>query len=260
MLGSISWVTVGVIFLVVFFGGLVKGIAGFGYAIVGTVLLTTVLKPSTAVVIMILPMLIANVSLVFEFSWADFKACLSRFWLYLGAAVGGSVLGMALLQFVPQSLFAFLLGGVTLGYVVVKQPWIQLPSGWFETWCLHSGVLPQGSLGLISGVVFGASNIGVQIVMYVDALSLERSKYVAMLSLIMVGVSSVRVGTALFLGLYDGSLMLALSAMAGIPGLLGVSTGSSLRRRIPESYLTVGILLLLTLIGIRLLSMGINGL
>lgn len=260
MLGSISLVTIGVIFLIVFFGGLVKGTAGFGYAIVGTVLLTTILEPSTAVVIMILPMLIANVSLVFEFSWTDLKVCLARFWPYLSAAVGGSILGMALLQFVPKTLLAFLLGGVTLGYVFLKQPWIDLPSGWFETWCLHSGVLPQGSLGLISGVVFGASNIGIQIVMYVDALSLERTKFVAMLSLIMVGVSSVRVGTAWFLGLYDGSSMLVLSAIAGLPGFVGVSIGSSLRQRVPESYLTSGVLLLLTLIGVRLLSMGINGL
>jgi hypothetical protein len=56
---------------IVLSGGLVKGIAGFGYAIASTAVLATLIDPSTAVVVVIVPMMAANLSLVRNWTEQD---------------------------------------------------------------------------------------------------------------------------------------------------------------------------------------------
>jgi len=48
--------------VVVLIAGLINGVAGFGFAIVGTMALATAMEPATAVVVMIVPILAANLS------------------------------------------------------------------------------------------------------------------------------------------------------------------------------------------------------
>lgn len=48
--------------VVVLVAGLINGVAGFGFAIVGTMALATAMEPATAVVVMIVPILAANLS------------------------------------------------------------------------------------------------------------------------------------------------------------------------------------------------------
>lgn len=137
---------------VVFFGGVVKGTAGFGYAIASTALLANFLPPSTAVVLMILPMLVANLSLLREFRWHEFTTCLSRFWPYVAMAMAGTVLGMVLLDTIPTSLLTGGLGVFTLLYVVAKQPWVRIPGERTVTgYCFTTGTLAKSALGFASG-------------------------------------------------------------------------------------------------------------
>ena len=51
---------------ILFVGGLVTGVTGFGYALISTTTLAVVLDPQTAVVLMIIPVIIANIDLVGE--------------------------------------------------------------------------------------------------------------------------------------------------------------------------------------------------
>lgn len=263
MVGFVALVTETLIAIafVVFFGGLVKGVAGFGYAIASTALLATFLDPSVAVTIMILPMLIANLSLLTELDREDFRTCIARFWPYLGAALIGTLVGMALLGLIPKPVLALLLGVFTLGYVLVTQPYVRIPGeDWFVDRCFRPGFLAKAILGLVSGVVFGASNIGVQVVAYLDTLELDRSTFVGVLAMILVGISGVRVGAAWYLGLYEAGSLLALSIGAIVPGLLGVRVGGALRQYVPETYQTGGTMLLLSVIGVRLVTNGAGAL
>ncbi|MFB6219601.1 MAG: sulfite exporter TauE/SafE family protein [Halobacteriaceae archaeon] len=240
---------------IVFFGGFVKGVTGFGYAIASTAILATVLDPATAVVVMILPMLAANVSLLSELDREDVPDCVRRFWPYLGAAVVGTLLGMALLDAIPKPALALGLGTFTGLYVLLTQPYRTLPGeAWLRDRCFRTGTPAKAALGLVSGVVFGASNIGVQVVAYLDSLSLDRQTFVGVLSMILVGVGSVRVAAAWSLGLYDARGVLALS------GLAGVVAGGRLRRFVPEAYQTAGTLALLAVIAARLTYAGATGL
>ena len=251
---------------IVFLGGLVKGTAGFGYAIVSTAVLATLFSPTVAVVVMILPMLVANVRLLGELDRSELSRCVARFWPYVLAAAAGTLAGMALLGRIPQPLMATGLGLFTLAYVATAQPWVTLPGqAWARERCFRPGTAAKVALGLVSGVVFGASNVAVQIVAYLDSLALDRSTFVGVLAMILVGVSVLRLGAAWWLGLFgtgttSAAALVGLSAVAALPGLVGVAAGQRLRRRLPERYVTAGAILLLTVIGAKLFADGLAGL
>ncbi|MBX0287771.1 TSUP family transporter [Haloarcula salinisoli] len=251
---------------VVFLGGLVKGTAGFGYAIVSTAVLATLFSPTVAVVVMILPMLVGNLRLLGELDRAEIPQCVARFWPYvLGAAVG-TLAGMAMLGRIPRPVLALGLGLFTLAYVAATQPWVVLPGeAWTRERCFRPGTAAKVGVGLVSGVVFGATNAAVQVVAYLDSLDLDRSTFVGVLAMILVGISLLRLGAAWGLGLFAAGdaapvTLLALSAVAAVPGLAGVAAGQRLRRRLADGTVTAGALLLLTLIGLKLLADGATGL
>lgn len=249
-----------IVLAVVFIGGVLKGMAGFGYAVASTALLATVLDPATAVVLMILPTLAANVSLLGELDADEARRCAARFWPYVGAALVGTLIGMGLLGLVPRQHLALGLGLLTFGYVLTKQEYVTLPGeAAAARYCFRSGTGAKAALGLVSGMVFGATNVAVQVVAYLDYLELDRSTFVGVLAMILVGISTVRVGAAWFLGLYATGSLLVLSAVAAVPGLAGVKSGGLLREHVPGSYQTAGTLLLLAVIAARLTSTGLAG-
>lgn len=246
---------------IVFLGGVVKGTAGFGYAIASTAVLAAVLEPRQAVVIMILPMLVANVTLLRELDRDDVRTCVRRFWPYVLAALVGTALGMALLSRVPRSALTLGLGVFTLAYVVISQDAVRVPgAASVASRCFQSGLFAKAALGLFSGVVFGASNVAVQMVAYLDSLSLDRSTFVGVLAMILVGVSSVRVALAWTGGLYGSGSLLVVSTLAVGPGLVGVTAGQRLRRFVPDRAETLGALLLLAVIGTKLTVDGLGAL
>jgi hypothetical protein len=250
--------TLALVAVVVFAGGVVHGLAGFGNAVVSTALLATLLDPATAVVVVVIPVLAANAALVTELSRPELSRCLARFWPYLGAAVAGTLVGMAALDRVPAGALALGLGVLTLAYVVLAQPYVTVPGeARLRAVCFRPGPLAMGALGLVSGAVFGASNVAVQVVAYLDSLSLDRSTFVGVLATILVGVSAVRVAVAFALGLYAGGA-LALSLAAVAPGLVGVGAGRRLRGAIPERARTAGTFALLSVVGVRLLTRGVG--
>lgn len=246
---------------IVFLGGAVKDLAGFGYAVVSTAVLATVLDPATAVVVMILPTLGANVYLLGELDRGDVRDCVERFWPFVGAAIVGTVLGMAVLEAVPTPVLAIGLGALTVTYVALNQTRVVVPGErWLTDRCFRPSSTAKAGLGVASGFVFGASNIAIQVVAYLDSLDLDRRTFVGVLAMILVGISTVRVGLAWLLGLYGAPGVLALSALAAVPGLLGVAAGGYLRRVTADETIGAAALVLLGLIGLRLLQAGAAGL
>lgn len=244
-----------VVAAIVYFGGLVKGVAGFGYAIAGTALLATVLTPATAVVVMIVPMVVANLALLGELERDAFVSCVRRFWPFVGAAMVGTVVGMLVLEAVPSELLTGGLGAFTLVYVVGRQSVVTVPGqAAVAAYCFRPGTGAKAALGFVSGVVFGASNVAVQVVAYLDSLALDRALFVGVLSMILVGISGFRVGLAWWLGLYESGAMLLYSVVVAVPGLVGVVSGRRLRDYLPTRYEEGFGLVVLIVIGVRLLS------
>lgn len=250
----------GAVALFLLLAGTVQGIAGFGGALVGTMGLATLLGPTDAVVVMILPVLTTNLSLVHELGREELGRCLRRFWPYLSAAIVGTSLGMALLGRVPADPLASALGLLTLGYVLSAQSVARVPGlGRAAEICFRPGSRAKAALGFVSGIVFGASNIAVQVVAYLDALSLDRSTFVGVLAMVLVGISLARVGIAALLGLYTGGGTFALSIAAVPPALVGAAIGRRVRGYVPKTYRTAGALVLLGGIGLRLTVRGLLG-
>jgi uncharacterized membrane protein YfcA len=112
-------------------------------------------------------------------------------------------------------------------------------------------------VGLASGFVFGLANVAVQVVAYLDSLGLDRSTFVGVLAMMLVGISTLRIGFAWGLGLYEAGSLLGYSAVISVPGVAGVELGRRARAVIPSRFEQAGVLLLLTVIGLRLLSKGL---
>lgn len=244
---------------IVFAGGMVKGIVGFGYSVTGTAVLAVVIDPTSAIVLMIVPMLVGNVSLVRELHLDGVRACLDRFWLYLLAATAGVLAGMTFIDRVPTAWVAFTLGIVVLGYVAARQDEVALP-GSVPAQFFDERSAVKATMGVASGVVFGASNIAIQTVVYLDRLDLDRSTFVGVLSMFLAVLSMVRVGAAMALGLYDAGGVFELSLLAAPVGFVGVAAGRRTRHLMPERLCEVGVLVLFTVVGSKLLYDGVAGL
>jgi uncharacterized membrane protein YfcA len=256
LIGDVVWIVAAVLG-----GGFVASVTGFGFALVTTATLATVMDPADAVVVMIVPIVAANASLATELERTDLRSCVRRFWPYATAALVGTVLGMALLESVPDAPLSLALGLLTLGYVATNQPHVPVPLiAGIRRRCFTGHVAAKAGLGFVSGFVFGASNVGVQIVAYLDSLDLDRGTFVGVLASVLLGVGVVRIAVAGALGLYDGSPLLSLSVGGVIPGLVGVSAGRRVRRRVPERWRTAGVYALLVVVGAKLAHGGVTGL
>jgi len=242
-------------------GGVVAGVTGFGFALVGTAVLATALPPRDAVVVMIVPIVAANASLARELDRGSLHDCVRRFWPYATAALVGTAAGMALLTRVPAAPMTLALGVLTLGYVATNQDRIALPAATaLRRRCFTEHPAATVGLGFVSGFVFGATNVGVQVVAYLDGLDLERRVFVGVLASILLGVGLVRVGMAGALGLYADADLLAVSVAAALPGLAGVAVGKRLRSRLPRRYRVGAVYALLLAVGVRLSWAGATGL
>lgn len=253
---SLDPVTLFVALLAILIGGLVVGVNGFGFAAVGTGLLAAIIDSRTAVTVMILPVLAANISLVRELDRDGLSSCAHRFWPYVTAAAVGTVAGMLFLRELPKRPLALGLGGFVLLYVAMSQRVVPLPSRSVRDRCFVESGPAKAALGAASGIVFGATNVGVQVVAYLRSCDLDHSTFVGVVAMIFLGVSTMRVLVAGILGLYAGGA-LVLSIGAVVPGLAGVALGKRIRARIPQRYGRGFVFGLLVLVGVRL---GLRGL
>jgi len=188
---EVSLLSVTLLSVIVLFGGLVTGITGFGYALISTTTLAILFDPQSAVLLMIIPALIANLPLLRELTHESLKRCVHHLWVFIVAATIGTLLGMVLLRRIPTGGLTLALGVITLGYVISLQDVLpaqrQHPLHESELDSrMHS--LGRFSIGLGGGLVFGASNIGIPLVAYLDSLDLDRATLVRVVALIFLGV------------------------------------------------------------------------
>ena len=245
--------------VVVAFAGAVNGIAGFGFAVVATMTLATVVDPATAVVLVIVPIVAVNLSLAAELSTADLRSCGRRFAPLLVATTVGTVLGMALIDRLPDAPLRLALGVVTLVFVVTSQRFVPIPDR--STVVDSSATTGPGAMaavGAVSGVLFGATNVGVQVVAYVRRFDLSHGLFVGVVAIVFLGVNLVRVGAAGVLGLYPNGTVAAVSVAAAVPAVVGVAIGSRIRPRVSERVRRGFVLWLLSGIGVRLVLGGLG--
>jgi uncharacterized membrane protein YfcA len=232
--------------------GAVTGMAGFGFALIGTAALAGFVGPRTAVAVMILPMMAANLSLVRELEREGLVECAERFGVFVGAALVGTLTGMAVISAVPVRQLSGIIGVITLGFVVLSQDAVEIPlSGETKDRCFVESRSGMVGVGAVSGVVFGATNVGTQMIAYLRSCGLRRSVFVGVVGMVFLGINGARVGAAWVLGLYPEGVFL-VSVAATVPAFVGVGIGKRVRWRISESWQKRVVLVLLTVVGLRL--------
>jgi uncharacterized membrane protein YfcA len=259
MLTTAAPATVLVATLVVLVAGATNGIAGFGFAVVGTMALATVIAPAAAVVFMIVPILAVNVSLVRDLSSEELRSCSRRFWPLIGAALLGTVVGMAVLDRVPEAPLRVGLGVLTLGFVATAQRRLPLPErlalGGSDFAKTRPGMV---AIGGVSGVLFGGTNVGVQLIAYLRSVDLSHGLFVGVVAMVFLGLNGIRVAIAGAFGLYPSTAILAASVAAAVPAVVGVAIGKRLRTTVGSRTRRFFVLGLLTLVGVRLVLGGLG--
>ena len=255
--------TVAIVAVVAFVAGATNGVAGFGFAVVGTMALATVVDPATAVVFMIVPILSVNVSLVSDLSRRELRSCSSRFWPLIAAALVGTVVGMAILGRVPEAPLRVGLGVLTLGFVATAQRAVPLPArGGFGNGDPDGGLaksrLGMVGVGGISGLLFGGTNVGVQLIAYLRSFDLSHGLFVGVVAMVFLGLNGIRVVVAGLLGLYPSTAVAAASVLAVVPSVAGVAVGKRLRGSVSQRLRRFVVLGLLALVGVRLVAGGLG--
>ena len=254
---TLSLVLVGLLIVAVLVAGAINGIAGFGFALVGTMALAMVIDPATAVVFMIVPILSVNLSLVRDLSTAQLRTCGRRFAPLVLAALVGTLAGMVALERLPEGPLRVGLGVLSLGFVASAQRVVPLPGlSRARDRCFVETPLAMAGVGGVSGLLFGGTNVGVQLIAYLRSCNLSHGTFVGVVAMVFLGLNAVRVGAAGVLGLYSSSTIFLASLVAAVPAVAGVAVGKRLRDRIAERHRRAAVLGLLTVIGVQLVLVG----
>jgi uncharacterized membrane protein YfcA len=259
MFATLSPTVATTIALVVLVAGAINGVAGFGFAVVGTMALATLVDPTTAVVFMIVPILSVNVSLVSDLSRTELRTCSARFWPLIAAALAGTVVGMAVLQRVPAAPLRVGLGVLTLGFVATAQRAVPVPIRIpFGGGGIGTSRIGMVGVGGVSGLLFGGTNVGVQLIAYLRSFDLSHGLFVGVVALVFLGLNGIRVAIAGAFGLYPSTTVAAASLAAVVPAAVGVAVGKRLRAIVGEHPRRLVVLGLLTLVGVRLVAGGLG--
>jgi len=238
--------------------GVLTGVAGFGFAVVGTTVLVTLLEPATAVVVLVIPLLATNLVLLDELSRGDIDHCGRRFAPLIGGVIGGTIVGMVALDGLPADVLRLALGVLALATVGVLQQRVPLPGrAEIRDRCVAESRVGMAAVGLGSGLIFGATNVGVQLVTYLKSCDLEHRLFVGVVALVFVGVNALRSGVALVVGLYPSPTVALGSAALAVPAVAGAALGRRLRGYVAERWRRWTVLAILILIGGRLVSAGL---
>ncbi|PSP34076.1 hypothetical protein BRC64_01635 [Halobacteriales archaeon QH_10_67_22] len=248
-----------VVCVVVVVAGAVNGVAGFGFALVGTMALATVVDPATAVVFMIVPILAVNLSLVRELSVAELRSCGTRFGPLLGSALVGTLAGLVVVDRVPAGPLKIGLGVLTLAFVVSAQNRVPVPGlDRAREGCFVESTPAMVGVGGVSGVLFGGTNVGVQLIAYLRSCDLSHATFVGVVAMVFLGLNGVRVGAAALLGLYPSVSVAAASVAAAVPAAAGVAVGTRVRSYVDQQRRRRAVLSLLAVIGLRLILGGLG--
>lgn len=124
--------------LIIFLGGLVKGVNGFGYAVVSTPLLATVMPAQNAVAFMILPLIASNIEIIRETDRKKLKNCMQKFsGLYISIVIATTV-SMLIISYIPVKILEKLVGVLAIIYVASRIEKIENSMSGFKQFCLRT--------------------------------------------------------------------------------------------------------------------------
>ncbi|MDS0292693.1 sulfite exporter TauE/SafE family protein [Halogeometricum luteum] len=236
--------TLAVFVAVAVLAGAIKGMLGFGYALVATPVFATVIDPTLAVVVLAIPPWMIN---MFQIGETDTGLDFVREeWLLMLLAGVGAVLGVVFLaEFSTGPIVPFLIGLVILGYVL-----FQVLQGFVTVEEAHHPVA-LSTAGFLEGFLLAVSNLGPLLPAYFHTFERDAERYIGGLSMVLGLIFTVRiVQMALFTDLMT-TYRLWLGCAIAVVTLVGLLAGTYLRRvEVNETWFNrfvVGLLFVISL-------------
>lgn len=236
--------------LALFAGGAVKGLVGIGIPLVSLSLLSLFLPLADAVVLLPVPIIVANVwqSIVTP----HFVSAIRRFWPLVLAMLIGTVVGAHVLAALDAASLNLLVGTLVVLFALSSfmNPELRLPARF------------ERGVGIVAGVVAGfmggiSALFGPPIILYLASLGLDRETFVGV-------ISSIYLCSAVGLVIVFGSVgvmsqaQLVESAVASVPLMLGVWAGQRYRGGIREAVFRKLLLVVVLGVGVRLIVLGLD--
>jgi uncharacterized membrane protein YfcA len=232
-------------------GGLVKGLAGFGLPLIVISINSAFMPIELALGLNVIPPFILNLWQsggrrgVAE-TWRGYAPVLLA--LPLGIGVGAAF--AATLD--PRWLIGAV-GAVTLAFCITQ----------LAGWRLHlapAHIRPAGAgVGLAAGFLGSLTTVtGPPLVMYLLAAKAEPEAFKAALGLFFFVVGVMLTIAFLSIGFLTPTLAL-LGALMTLPAAAGMWLGGRLSRRIDPAAFRLGVLILLTVLGVNLLRRAVMG-
>jgi len=235
--------------LALFAGGVVKGLVGIGIPLVSLSLLSLFLPLADAVVLMPVPIIVANV-------WQSvargyFVPALRRFWPLVLAMFVGTVIGAHVFASLDSASLNLMVGALVVVFSLsgFVNPDLQLPAR-FER---RLGVVAGALAGLMGGV---SALFGPALILYLTSLKLDRETFVGMIGTLYLCSAMMLVVMFGSLGVMSQAELIE-SAIASVPLILGVWAGERFRGRIREPLFRKLLLVVVLGVGVRLFVVGL---
>ena len=238
--------TLGLIILIIFLGGLIKGFLGFGMPLFATPLLALFMPLLSVIPMMAAPVLLSNIYQA-KFSRESIKY-IRRFWpLGIGQIIGVSI-GVHILVSADTNILKFCLGMIVLVNVSLR-------ISKFKLVISRDREKISGPIGgLMAGLIGGMTSfVGPLLVLYLSSLkNLSKDDFVKAIALLyLVGFIPMYGGLAALDAFSWGQLI--GSAAICLPMLTGIWLGERVRSVVSEPLFEKGIMITLSLIAISLI-------
>lgn len=234
-------------------GGMVKGVVGFALPLVSLSVMASFLPVETAVGLLILPTLVANLLQSTRNGMGAAWGSLRRY-AFLNAVLMATILVSAqLLVLLPEQLLFALLGLMVGGLGTVQL------LGWRPTFPPARRRLAELATGVVAGFFGGFSGSwGPPLVLYLLAAGVPKPEMVRVQSVSYLLGSVVLLGAHLRSGVLN-ALTLPVSAWLALPAMAGMLVGYRLQDRLDQELFRRVTLLVLILAGLNLLRRGLTG-
>lgn len=204
--------------------GFAKGFAGMGLPLIATPVLAGVFGARPAVVVISIPILVAN-SLLLVTGWRIVPTILGRISVILVAGAIGSLVGVALLARLDQRVFAVVIAALVVFFLMRGERILGDPGS-------RRVRVAGPAVGLVGGLLQGSTSIASPLVgSYFHALHVPAKEFVVILAALFELNSMVQIGGFLAFDLITPDL-LALGIVSLVPSQLGLLAGIELRGRI----------------------------
>ncbi len=223
----------------------IKGSLGLGFSTIGLAILANAIELKTAISIVVLPSLLANLMVMIEAG--NFRISLSRFFTLICMSVPGMAIGLQLLGQKDNSVSVSVLAIV----LVIYGCW-----GWLNRqFRIDDQYISRLNpvVGLLTGTVNGATGSQIFPIMpYLLSLNISKDVLVQTINLSFTLNSIIMLGFLYNMDALDTNSILTYS-LGILPVAIGVWLGGKVRRRISEERFRRIVMALIVTLGLLLL-------